>query len=207
MGIVFGVTGVEEPAHTVLKTYQTPMYFEVRRNPQYFIAEAPMQEGEDSSFSLLAKYIGVFGKPENEAAQAMAMTAPVITQPKGSVPMAMTAPVIETPDKMSFVLPFHFTDISQIPIPKDKRVEVKAIPSKVIAVSKFRGWYSPKEGVKQFQKLAKALKDHQLVDPAADLKTLPWSVAQYHPPFTLPFFRRNEIWVEIQEEAVRAEEK
>ena len=205
MGIVFGVTGVEEPAYTVLKTYQTPLYFEIRRNPQYFIAEAPMQAGENSSFSLLAKYIGVFGKPENEAAQSMAMTAPVITQPKDSVPLAMTAPVMETSDKMSFVLPFHFTDISQIPVPKDNRVVVKAIPSKVVAVSKFRGWYSQDEGLRQFQKLAQALKDHQLVEPTADLKSLAWSVAQYHPPFTLPFFRRNEIWIEIQETAVNAE--
>jgi hypothetical protein len=25
-----------------------------------------------------------------------------------------------------------------------------------------------------------------------------WQVAQFHPPFTLPFLRRNEIWIDLK---------
>jgi hypothetical protein len=32
-----------------------------------------------------------------------------------------------------------------------------------------------------------------------DVNSVKWSVAQYHPPFTLPFLRRNEIWIELDE--------
>jgi hypothetical protein len=77
MGIVFGVTGTQEPPFTVISN--TPNY-QVRVYSPYLIAEVPQIVGqENSSFTILAKYIGVFGTPENLAKEALAMTSPVIT--------------------------------------------------------------------------------------------------------------------------------
>lgn len=62
MGIVFGRTGTKEPTFKLLRSAP----YEIRVYPPYFVAE--VQASEDSvndSFRELAKYIGVFGEPEN----------------------------------------------------------------------------------------------------------------------------------------------
>ena len=175
MGIIFGRTGTQEPKYVVIRTFTAPIPFEVRKNPSYFIAEVPMEtagsEG-NHAFSVLAKYIGVFGTPENEGSTSLAMTAPVIidpTHPGGGggspVPLAMTAPVIVESQKMSFVLPFHLKDISEVPVPKDKRVTIRAIPSTTVAVTKFSGWYTDGEGRRHLQRLIGALKEHRILPP------------------------------------------
>eukprot|EP01037_Dinobryon_pediforme_P024356 gene24356-26130_t len=161
-----------------------------------------MNEGEDNSgFGVLARYIGVFGKPENDQKAALAMTAPVITQ---SNLFDIPAYTMRSTDKqsmtMQFVLPFHLKSINEVPVPINSKVVIRAIPSRIIAVTKFSGAYSPDSCNKQFTKLKSSLVAHKLLrQKAANTDetdpTVKWSVAQYHPPFTLPFFRRNEIWI------------
>lgn len=199
MGIVFGHTGCEEPAFKSLR--QTGSY-SVRLIEPYFIAEAFETPGNsDSSFKILAKYIGVFGDPANVNKQAMAMTAPVINEPKR---MAMTAPVINSKDEiMSFVLPFNLKQMSDIPQPTDERVRIREVPQRVLAVKAFSGWYSDAEATKQREELKKALEADQLV---RDGEAFEWSVAQYHPPFTLPFMRRNEIWIQLSDKNDKVKE-
>ena len=60
MGIVFGVTGAKEPAFSLIASANG---YEIRRYPQYFIAEVPMMGNNDrdangNAFNILAKYIG-----------------------------------------------------------------------------------------------------------------------------------------------------
>lgn len=71
----------------------------------------------------------------------MAMTAPVITQP---VKIKMTSPVISSPaESMSFVLPFEFQDINEIPKPTDKRITIKHIPRRILASYRYAGSFDP----------------------------------------------------------------
>ena len=63
MGIVFGMTGSKEPAFKLIKSAP----YEIRLIQPYCVAEVS-NVGEtqiNDSFSILAKYIGVFGSPEN----------------------------------------------------------------------------------------------------------------------------------------------
>ena len=62
MGIVFGSTGTKEPAYKLLRSAP----YEIRVYQPYFVAEVRASENAASdSFRVLAKYIGVYGEPEN----------------------------------------------------------------------------------------------------------------------------------------------
>lgn len=218
MGIVFGVTGTAEPASAMLRSCAAAnglVAYEVRRMQPYIVAEVSCNissENSDSAgsesqkanngFSVLAKYIGVFGEPENQQRAPMAMTAPVITTEPRPQKLAMTAPVVTTPDDaMQFVLPFEYTDVAQAPQPMNKAVRLKAVPPRIVAVTRFSGWYSKSIGHQKLKQLHQALARDELISEAertAEPESLQWNVAQYHPPFTLPFLRRNEVWIELQ---------
>jgi hypothetical protein len=205
MGIIFGMTGSKEPPFRLLMTNAASgLSYEVRMYQPYFVAEFRDEFDSESkrnseSFSALAKYIGVFGKPENEQGNAMAMTSPVIqNSPASGTAIAMTSPVVSGTaggDYFQFVLPFEYTKIESIPRPLNNKIRIKAIPRRVLAVTTFSGSHNKNVCSEKFDKLYEAIKG-KLIDPAA---TPQWSIAQYHPPFTLPFMRRNEVWVELSE--------
>ena len=128
----------------------------------------------------------------------MAMTARVITNAKpASEKIAMTSPVITKGSSMSFVLPFSFKSLSDIPEPTDSRITITEVPGKTVAVSKFSGWYSDNVGKRYLTELCTKLKNQKLINNEDNEDSIDWCVAQYHPPFTIPFLRRNEIWVKL----------
>ena len=75
----------------------------------------------------------VFGNPANEKNQAIAMTAPVITNGSGGSTIAMTAPVLSTSNLMSFILPSSIQDVAQAPVPLNPLVALRQIPQRDIA--------------------------------------------------------------------------
>ena len=199
MGIVFGKTGSAEPTFTLLKATNG---YEIRSYPHLFTASVKMPENApNNAFNLLAKYIGVFGEPENRQRESLAMTAPVLTteikDKKG-----------ENEEKfktMAFVLPFNKKRINECPSPTDKRVSLEEIPSETVAVIKFSGWYSDDVGKNHFKKLKDLLRDDNIINIPENNED--FMVAQYHPPFTLPFLRRNEIWVKLPKSATQQVER
>lgn len=186
MGIVFGVTGSKEPAYQILK--QTAAY-EIRRYPKIHVAEWPMAEdgGQNNGFRELAKYIGVMGDPANEIKKPMAMTAPVL------MTAAESNVVSKTARTMSFVLPFEL-ERTEIPAPTNKKIAIKVVDEQTVAVVQFSGWYTAARGEGYFREMARSLKDDGVM---SDIKSDDWMVAQYHPPFTIPFLRRNEVWIPL----------
>ncbi|KAL9425344.1 hypothetical protein AB3S75_032319 [Citrus x aurantiifolia] len=178
--------------------------YEIREAESYFIAETTMPgrtgfdlNGASRSFNVLAEYL--FGK--NTKRETMEMTTPVITRKTQSdgEKMEMTTPVIskklEDQDKwqMSFVMPSKYG--ANLPLPKDPSVRIKEVPKKVVAVVAFSGFVTDEEVKQRELKLRDALKgDRQFrVKEGASVE-----VAQYNPPFTLPFTRRNEIALEVE---------
>lgn len=191
MGIVFGSTGSKEPNFTIDRKTDS---YEIRMYPKYIVADYPMASSNkpdtSSGFRELAKYIGVFGDPANATEQPMAMTAPVITTGAG----AADDPAAAARKRMSFVMPFELSR-AEVPDPTNPDITVREVAAQTVAVVQFSGWYTDSKGEAYARELTRALVDDKVITPAqADH----WMVAQYHPPFTIPFMRRNEIWVPIE---------
>ncbi|KAI3861334.1 hypothetical protein MKW92_022508 [Papaver armeniacum] len=207
----FGAQNLEEALMSVpdLETVKFTVLtrteqYEIRQVESYFIAETTMPgkngfdfDGSSRSFNALAGYI--FG--ENTTNNKMDMTTPVITRKAQSdgEKMAMTTPVItklsEDKDewKMSFVLPSKYG--ADLPIPKDPSVRITKVPNKIVAVSAFSGFVIVQDVIKRESKLRNALKSNTEFRVKDDAVV---EVAQYNPPFTLPFARRNEIALELE---------
>lgn len=191
MGIVFGVTGTKGPAYNVLLKGSS---YEIRAYEGFLTAET--HTNGDDGFSILANYIGVFGKPANEVSQALDMTHPVFMETTKKIDM--TSPVLTQSNVMKFVLPAEYKTINQAPRPTNSRVVIKQHDPQYVAVVGFSGWYSEHSGLSHLIKLSRSLKaDGFITTDEANAAELPWSVAQYHPPFTLPFLRLNEVWVRL----------
>ena len=171
--------------------------------------------GEDTSnsFRALARYIGVFATPENIKKDSISMTAPVIMQSTNqasssskaqSEAISMTAPVLmDTSSSMSFILPSTYTSLEEIPIPTNKDIQIKEEPGKYVAVITFNGVADNAKIESQFNMLKDALvRDKFLSSPStSDASACPsevkWCFAGYNPPFTIPAFRRNEVWINL----------
>nr|XP_043621617.1 heme-binding-like protein At3g10130, chloroplastic isoform X2 [Erigeron canadensis] len=178
--------------------------YEIRQLEPYFVAETTMPgkygfdlNGSSQSFNVLAEYL--FGK--NTANEAMEMTTPVVTRrdKSGGETMDMTTPVItkkmedEEKWKMSFIMPSKYG--SNLPLPKNSAVTIKEVPGRIVAVVAFSGFVSDEDVMRRESTLRNTLKnDSQFkVKSGASVE-----VAQYNPPFTLPFARRNEISLEVE---------
>jgi DNA gyrase inhibitor GyrI len=151
-------------------------------------------EAINAGFRILAGYI--FGG--NTAQTKIAMTAPV-TQRAGDdkgEKIAMTAPVTQEASenqnewKVRFVMPPEYT-LASLPVPNDTRIKFLEIPAYRTAVIRFSGFNTDSN-----------LSDHQkiLMDWLAKNNIAPMgppTYAFYNPPWTLPFFKRNEVMVAI----------
>lgn len=153
--------------------------------------------GASQSFNVLADYL--FGK--NTKKEKMQMTTPVFTNRSKSEgeKLDMTTPVItrkvdgQEKWKMSFVMPSKYG--SDLPLPQDSKVTIREVPKKTVAVVAFSGFISDEEVIRRESKLRDALKretEYHIKEGASV------EVAQYNPPFTLPFTRRNEIALEVE---------
>lgn len=208
MGSVFGKETVAEPPFDVLMErvgQNVHTSYEVRQYGERFAAEVEYSSDEDQGtpFQALARYIGVFGTAENEGKQSMAMTAPVVIKEEGTK-IAMTAPVVTEKSTngeklMKFMLPAEYDDISKIPKPTNPRVKIEEIPPQAGAVHRFSGSIDEDTTREKAVELAEQLMADGLENMSVDYMLDHYEFFGYNPPFTLPMFRRNEVWVELSE--------
>ncbi|CAA7059999.1 unnamed protein product [Microthlaspi erraticum] len=178
--------------------------YEIREVEPYFVAETTMPGengfdfyGASRSFNVLAEYL--FGK--NTVNEKMEMTTPVVTRKVQSVgkKMEITTPVItrkakeQTQWQMSFVMPSKYG--SNLPLPKDASVKIQEVPRKIVAVVAFSGYVTDEEIEKREQELRRSLQNDKMFRVKYGVSV---EVAQYNPPFTLPFTRRNEVSLEVE---------
>jgi len=180
-----------EPSFTVRLTEGD---FSVRDYPALVVAEVSVTGDRSSAasqgFRLLAGYI--FGGNSRKA--GIAMTAPVIQEPNGSAKIAMTAPVLQSGEGKSwtvrFVMPEGST-LESLPKPNNPKVQLHALAPTRMAVVRFSGLVWPSTIAAKTAALKGFIRQHNLKASGTP------AVAQYNPPWTLCFMRRNEVMIAI----------
>ena len=185
------MSNVEKPDYKVI---QTERNIEIRQYEPMIIAEVEVDgKREDAireGFRLIADYI--FGN--NTVQRDIDMTAPV--QQQESQKIAMTAPVQQQSTgrswQISFVMPSKYS-METLPEPKNDRVRLKEIMTKKFVVIKFSGTNSNENVTEHENQLMNYIESNQIkiIDSP--------KYAFYNAPWTLPFMRRNEVMIEINQ--------
>ncbi|MDE2815091.1 MAG: heme-binding protein [Chloroflexota bacterium] len=208
-GSLFG-SEYEEPLHEVVLKDGN---IEIRRYESYVLAEVTVAGSFDratsGSFGPLFRYIS----GANRSRENVKMTAPVLVEPTGSSPseeLAMTVPVLVEPRPssgdapgrrlagekidawtMAFVLPAGYT-AETAPLPTNESVSIRQVEEHEVASIRFSGRLSNESAERQRAQLADWLQARGL-EHQGD-----WRIATYDPPFTIPWFRRNEVLVTLR---------
>ncbi len=169
---------------------------EIREYSESIVAKTKMKgsfnDSQNSAFRVLAGYI--FGK--NESKQKIAMTAPV-TQSPSSEKIAMTAPVTQVKEDgewvMTFTMPSKYT-LETLPRPQDPRVEFEVIPPHKVAAIRFTGFWTEEKNTEKARLLNAWLEKEKKWKTTSGPR-----FAGYDPPWTLPFLRRNEILIDVED--------
>jgi hypothetical protein len=193
---VFGIrSGTEEPAYKVIANVGP---VEIRQYGPRLAASAIVPGDEvaarSAGFRRLASYI--FGA--NTQSAPIPMTAPVVESgaaPSASSKIPMTAPVAQSPSAggawtITFYMPQKYT-LETLPKPSHPGIEIHQVPAALDAVYRFSGI----PGLKAVDK-ARSLLLRELSGSAWEITGDPvtWF---YDPPWTLPWFRRNEVAVPV----------
>jgi hypothetical protein len=194
--LVFGVIAagpimsrVEQPEYVVNASEGS---IEIRAYGPMIVAEAEVM-GErkaaiEEGFRLIAAYIFGANRPNAK----IAMTAPV--QQQRAQKIAMTAPVTQQTDgkrwTVRFVMPRTWT-MDTLPTPNDTRVRLKPVAATRMVVIRFSGTANDNTIGSKTDELRKYALEHRLATVSDPV------LAFYNPPWTLPFFRRNEIMLEL----------
>jgi hypothetical protein len=183
---------LEQPDYTVV--YKDGD-IEYRQYEPYLVSETVIQNTDDyndagnEGFRRLFRYI----TGSNEGQAKIAMTAPVAQTPS-SEKIAMTAPVQQGESaegwRVAFMLPTEYT-LDTAPVPTDERVQIKAMPGRLMAVLRYSGRWTESNFSNKQSALWDAI-DGESIDKLGEFQS-----AFYNPPFTPPFMRRNEVMVEV----------
>ncbi|MBC7457768.1 MAG: heme-binding protein [Bdellovibrionaceae bacterium] len=173
----------QQPDYTVIASDGD---FEIRHYERTYLAQVSESGNRDEAlkkgFHRLADYI--FGKNSSN----------VENEEPHSVKMAMTAPVFheEKDGKwlISFVIPAKY-HISNVPRPLDTEIHLVEKNPKEVAVVTYSGTNND-EKMREHQASLQLWLDHKKIKTTSG-----FYFAQYDPPFTVPLFKRNEVFVKV----------
>lgn len=186
---------VEEPAFDLIERVEG---FEIRQYSPLVIAEThaegDMDAASNRGFRTIADYIfgnnraaGATGSTASTGSEKIAMTAPVTVEPEDGSPDDFPA---ARRWRIQFVMPAGYS-LEALPRPLNPEVKLRVLPGRRFAVCVFSGvaWESTVR--ERTASLLAWIGRHGLKAIGTP------QLARYNPPWTLPFWRRNEIMVEI----------
>ena len=170
--------------------------FEIREYASKIIAQVEIfgdfDDASSKGFKILADFI--FGNnTSTDGNSKIEMTAPVEMEPL-TQKINMTKPVLaEGSDNnwiVSFIMPNEFT-LETLPKPNNKSIKILSLPKEKYAVIVFSGLVRESSYLEKEKLLNQFIKEKKLKS-SGEIK-----IARYNPPWTLPFFRRNELMLKV----------
>ncbi len=175
--------------YQAMAKYEEPKYdiisksgdIEIRRYSELVAATVSVsgsrKSSADEAFMVLAGYI--FGKNTSKKSgqkEKIEMTTPVAMKEETSQM------------EMTFFMPSKY-QVDSLPKPLDDRIVLSKVPGRTVASIRFSGIADNKSVKDQKEKLVRFLEKNSTKHSSEHF------VAVYNPPWTLPFLRRNEIWI------------
>lgn len=173
-GLRFSRWTLESPGYLVVKQDGA---FEIREYPEMVVVSTSMDDtdpNDSTSFMRLFRYIS--GDNENDS--KIAMTTPVFTSGAGGS------------GEMSFVVPKEVV-ADGAPSAINRMVKIDTVSAGRFAVYRFNGAWDLERFELSKNKLKDWMRKHQINAAAEPI------VANYDPPFTPSFLKRNEILVRL----------
>jgi len=170
--------------------------FQIREYDPKIIAQVEVEgdfdEASSRGFKLLADYI--FGNNLLDgASKKISMTTPVEMSPLAEN-LLMTSSVMDEQVNnkwsINFVMPQEFS-LDTLPKPNNSQVNIIEVPKEKYAVIVFSGLVRDTSYAEKAELLSNYLEENSFKQQGAI------KIARYNPPWTLPFFRRNELMVRI----------
>ena len=148
--------------------------FEIRDYPALHVAiTTTASDGSDNGFMRLFGYIS--GK--NDGAEKISMTTPVLM-------------LGDSTNQMAFVLPDVYSH-KAAPRPNETSVQIQELPPTRFAVLRYSGGDKPANRSEALDRLQTWLKQVKMVGEGSPV------YAFFDPPWTPPFWRRNEVMVRL----------
>jgi hypothetical protein len=172
---------------------------EIRRYPPMVVAETTLSRRNwdgalEEGFRRLAGYIfGANSSRRNDHQNLQASGQPA----REKLPMSAPVTTLFLPAEehtVAFVMPAD-RDVASLPAPRDDRIHLRPLGARSVAVLRFSG--SPRRAPVP-EKIRELLEKVERFGWRARGEP---SFAAYDPPTTLPFLRRNEVWVEVEPSA------
>lgn len=178
----FGIHLEEEAPYDVLKSESGIEIRCYRPQTQARVtALGDFKTAQKEAFNVLAGYI--FG--ENKTNEKIQMTTPVLLEEKSDDKNNLKEWT------MSFILPPQYS-MENSPKPEDPRISLHDRPVQLVASIGYAGFNSLEKVSEHSVLLKRWLKKRPWYIPVSGFQT-----AQFDGPLTIPFFRKNEIHIEV----------
>ena len=186
---VFGGKAAEEPSHRVILVDGD---IQVREYGTYVVAQTVVNDAYRTATNEGFRRLFAYLSGANRGSSRIDMTAPVLVSPRA--PEAMLAFDSGVDGwTTAFILP-EGASAATAPQPQDVRVMLRDAPARRVAAIRFPGFLRSASAENRRRELAAWLQARGLHN-AGD-----WRMAGYHPPWTLPPLRRNEVIVTLKDE-------